>query len=252
MFDALVQEELKYYVYLLVNPSTDEPFYVGKGKGNRVFQHVQAALEDDEENLKFDIIREILSNGKQVRHVIVRHGLNEVTALELEAAFLDVFDYLPGMKGFICANQQGGINSIEKGLMTTDEIIRFYKAEPLDYIDSNCMIININRSYQQGKGKDAIYEATKEIWRINKQRTKTIRFVLSEYHGRIVEVFEVERWYSKERNYNKGSTHYGKKYLGYGFDGVVAPEDIRNRYINRSIAHHKKRGSASVIRYKLT
>jgi hypothetical protein len=33
--------KLKYYVYIYSNPKTDEIFYVGKGKGNRVFAHLQ-------------------------------------------------------------------------------------------------------------------------------------------------------------------------------------------------------------------
>ena len=38
---------------------------------------------------------------------------------------------------------------------------------------------------------------------------------------------------------------------GYGFNGVVAPDEIRNLYINKSVAHTKKRGAAQVIRYNL-
>lgn len=30
-----------YYVYMLINPFTNIPFYVGKGKGNRCFRHIQ-------------------------------------------------------------------------------------------------------------------------------------------------------------------------------------------------------------------
>ena len=40
MFDEKTIAELKYYVYLLVNPITKSPFYVGKGEGNRVFDHL--------------------------------------------------------------------------------------------------------------------------------------------------------------------------------------------------------------------
>ena len=38
-FPQKVVEELKWYVYRLVYPRNGETFYVGKGKGDRVFEH---------------------------------------------------------------------------------------------------------------------------------------------------------------------------------------------------------------------
>jgi hypothetical protein len=37
-FPKIVSTELKYYVYIYSNPITDEIFYVGKGKGDRVLK----------------------------------------------------------------------------------------------------------------------------------------------------------------------------------------------------------------------
>lgn len=46
-FKASVIEELKYYVYALVNPLDNRIFYIGKGSGNRVFMHATDALASD-------------------------------------------------------------------------------------------------------------------------------------------------------------------------------------------------------------
>ena len=247
MFDTKIIEYLKYYVYLLIDPKTDEPFYVGKGVGNRVFHHVNNPLETDIVNNKYEEINRIKSEGNKVKHLIVRHGLTEKNAFEIESALIDTFKFIPKFKNYVRGNIQGGVNSIEKGLMTTNEIIRLYNAEKLEEIEKNCVIININKTYKRGSGENAIYEATKEIWNIKEFRRNQIEFVLSEYKGLIVEVFKVERWYSKERGYNKRAKKYGQTYLGYGFEGTIAEQNVRNKYINKTISPYKKRGFASVL-----
>ena len=39
-FSKKTIDELGYYVYVYSDPDTQKPFYVGKGKGNRVFDHL--------------------------------------------------------------------------------------------------------------------------------------------------------------------------------------------------------------------
>jgi hypothetical protein len=67
-----------------------------------------------------------------------------------------------------------------------------------------------------------------------------IKYVLSEYQGFIVEVFQVERWYSTEIEQGR---------MRWAFDGRVAPDEIRNQYFNRKIS--KKRGASNPISYNL-
>ena len=37
MFDQITSEKLKFYVYCLIDPRDEKPFYIGKGKENIVF-----------------------------------------------------------------------------------------------------------------------------------------------------------------------------------------------------------------------
>lgn len=248
MFDEKTRQELKSYVYMLLDPQDNKPFYVGKGVDNRVFNHLDCALTDiDIINAKYDKIREIIQRGQTVKHIIVRHGLNESEAFQIEASLIDSLTYC----GLLLSNMVGGHNSIEKGLMTSEEIKRLYNAEPIDKIGNDCILININRKYQRGKGGQSIYQATKETWTIKRTKLSQLKYVLSEFRGLIVEVFEVEEWYEKERGYLPTSKKYGQTKIGFGFNGKVAPDEIRNQYINKSIAHTKKKGAASAIRYNL-
>ena len=248
MFDEKTRQELKYYVYMLLDPIDNRPFYVGKGNDNRVFNHLDCALTDlDATTAKYDKIREIIQNGNNVKHVIVRHGLTEAESFQIEASLIDSLTYC----GIMLSNLVSGHNSIEKGLMTSEEVKRLYNAQPLNSIGEDCIIININRKYQRGKGRQSIYEATKETWTIKKSRLNQLKYVLSEYRGLIVEVFEVDEWYEKERGYLPTSKKYGQTKIGYGFNGHQASDEIRNLYLNKSIAHTKKRGAASAIRYNI-
>jgi uncharacterized protein len=248
MFDERTRQQLKYYVYILIDPTDNNPFYVGKGIDNRIFNHLNCALTDtDISNDKYEKIREIIAKGLTVGHIILRHGLTEAEAFQIEATLIDAFNFC----GILLSNKVSGHNSIEKGLMTSEEIVRLYRAEPITQIDTDCVLVNINKKYERGKGQSNIYNATKETWTIRKSKLSSIKYVLSEYRGLVVEVFKVNCWYEKERGYTPNAKRYGQKKIGYGFEGEVAYDEIRRKYINKSIANTKKKGAASVIRYNL-
>jgi hypothetical protein len=47
-FPPGVASKLKTYVYRLIDPRNGETFYVGRGQGDRVFQHIQEQVDGDE------------------------------------------------------------------------------------------------------------------------------------------------------------------------------------------------------------
>lgn len=174
--------------------------------------------------------------------MIIRHGLSEKQAFEIESTIIDLLDYL----NFEITNKVLGHHAYTSGIMTTDEIIRLYNAQPLVLVEENVIFININKLYKRGGSVENIYQATKESWVIAKNKIEKIRFVLSEYRGLIVEVFEVENWYEVPTIDKKG-----KDKIRWGFNGKVASNEIRGKYINKSVAHTKKRGAANPIYYKI-
>ena len=75
MFDINTIKELGYYVYMLIDPRDGKPFYVGKGKENRVFQHIEDAINNPSiSSDKYDTIRDIIAANMNVVHLIVCHG----------------------------------------------------------------------------------------------------------------------------------------------------------------------------------
>ena len=93
-----VSEQLRWYVYRLIDPRNGETFYVGKGRGNRIFAHAKGLPEGEEDGIlgpKLHRIKEIQAAGLEVGHVIHRHGLStQDRAYEVEAAVIDAY---PGL-----------------------------------------------------------------------------------------------------------------------------------------------------------
>lgn len=74
-----------YYVYFLIDPRTDTIFYVGKGKGSRMFMHGKYANTAKEQNHpKSRRIVEIRNGGVDVQPRVFAHCESEADVLQIE------------------------------------------------------------------------------------------------------------------------------------------------------------------------
>lgn len=78
-----------FYVYALKDPREKpaRPFYIGKGTGNRAWEH-QANIDDSE---KGKLIKEIIDAQHKVIHTIISDNLSEQQALKIEAELIAAF-----------------------------------------------------------------------------------------------------------------------------------------------------------------
>lgn len=121
-------EELReYYVYLLADKSkSSEVFYVGKGKGSRVFDHVRnvkdrAAGQKQENDRMSYKIKDLKNN---LEHIILRSNLTEEEAKEVEAAVIDLLKENVRLAKENCNKQEGRYKKV-RGLRRIDGDIPF-------------------------------------------------------------------------------------------------------------------------------
>lgn len=75
------------YVYFLCDPRDNNVFYVGKGKGCRMYNHVRLSKTYPDRNCqKTAKIQDIISHGHRVKYFVLKDGLSEFDALQLEAS----------------------------------------------------------------------------------------------------------------------------------------------------------------------
>jgi hypothetical protein len=233
-FPPGVAEKLKTYVYRLIDPRNGETFYVGKGKGNRVFAHIKADIEADDPGVKLKRIHEIHAAGFEVAHVIHRHGLDDKTAIEVEAALIDAY---PGLTNAVI-----GAGSSDQGTMHAQEIINRYQAEPADF-KHRAILINVNRSAVE----TSLYEATRYAWKINPRKAHRAEIILAVRRGVIVAVFIADKWLpATSEDFPGHETVPGR----FGFIGTEAPDAIKRRYINKRVPdEYRKQGAANPVKY---
>lgn len=240
MSDALafwppVAEKLGYYVYALRDPRpTHGIFYVGKGKGNRVYQHAREASKVDGESsksLKLDTINEIRDQGYQVGVEIIRHKLTESEAFEIEAAVIDTLRRINVLQltDSELANRAGGQHSRAQGWMSLDELHARYGAKPLDLSDphvkqDNLMFIKINKLYRPDMSPEELYEATRKAWVRAEWRKPEL--ALAVYHGIVRAVYRIDKWERCPKPHDKR----------WAFTGKVASDRVDD-YVWRDVRH---------------
>ncbi len=237
-FSEAIIKRIGYYVYRLVDPRNEETFYVGKGIGNRVFDHIKGEIRSNADAIseKIQRIRDIRSAGSEVIHLIHRHGMNEETAFEVESALIDAY---PDTNNIV-----SGHASDERGLMTSNEIILRYDADKAVFHHS-AIIINIGRLIKE---RDCVYDAVKYAWRINVNKARSSDVVLAVDRGIIIGVFIAERWMEATiNNFPDEKIEFPKR---WGFSGYPAPAEITKLYLDHRIPDYlRKKGAANPIRY---
>jgi hypothetical protein len=120
---------------------------------------------------------------------------------------------------------------------------------PIVNVAEPALLIRIAKLFSDRMPPQALYEATRGVWRIGEKRS-SVRFALAVADGVVREVFAVNQWHPA------GTTPYTTRppkevrVAGrWEFTGGLAPESLRSKYIGRSVAHYFPRGATNPIMY---
>lgn len=238
-FPPKVREQLKHYVYLYVDPRTELPFYIGKGQGNRCFAH----LTDKTESAKVDRIVELRKLGLEPTIELLKYGLTEKEALLVESTAIDLLDIES------LTNRSRGHGSRHESRATVEEIIASLAARPAK-ITEPAILINISRGYRYGLTPIELYDITRSAWKLGPRRDSA-SFALAIYRSVVREIYEISAWIpgraSMRSTDTERSPSFGKS--RWEFVGKIASEDVRNKYLGKSVANYFKPGAQNPIMY---
>lgn len=246
-FPSNIIQELNYYVYIYSDPDTLKPFYIGKGKGNRCFNHL--FQEGDTEKIKK--IQELKEQGKTPIIEILIFGVDEETALKVEAAAIDLI----GIENL--TNLQKGHHSAMYGRIDVDELYNRFNRDELsrEDITENVMFIKVN-GYHYGMTDFQLYDQTRRSWKVNEDRVKRVEYAFAIYEGLVLEVYIIAGWFPAHTTYNSILVSEdviirdieGKR---FEFVGQVADDSIRKKYVGKSVTSFYKKGEQNPIKYIL-
>ena len=233
-----VARRLGYYVYAYVSPLDNQIFYVGKGNGLRVLSH----LSDRAETRKVAALRQIRAAGKQPHIEILAHGLRSAdAALQVEAAVIDALG-LPSL-----TNQVRGWRSSRYGRTPLEELIAFYRRHPVR-IQEPSILIRITEVYRPQMTPSELYDATRASWKLGPNRERA-KYAFAVFEGIVREVYEISKWLPAGSTFNFRDPRGVRAPDRWEFVGRLAPERLRQRYINRDVSGYFKQGAQNPIAY---
>lgn len=124
---------MEYYVYVLLNPLSCgkfkcgeyifdyEPFYVGKGKGNRITE----TIYENKNQFKRNIINKIVDNGLKPISIILHENLCEEESFELERKIIGLIGRRDLNTGTLTNFTNGGEGT--SGIIQSKETIKIRK-----------------------------------------------------------------------------------------------------------------------------
>ena len=227
--------ERRFYVYCLTDLKKDKILYIGKGCGNRIFEHewVASRSQDPVSGEIVDRKLKAIAKCKKLGRYIISYHLTEAEALAAESALIHFVKSVLGkkLKNKIAGHGPGGI-SVEK----LDRRFGFSPL-PLDELNSNELIlaIKIHNAFDLDTDEESDYSfdnqddanlksRTLGNWVIGKDVASKVKYVIGVHTGlqnAVVSAYEVDGFETMTEE-----TKNGRKQTRYRFHTTSRSEEV--------------------------
>jgi hypothetical protein len=204
----------EWYIYAYYQEGFAEPFYVGKGKGNRAYNHIQPC-NINQRNKFHSKLKSLLKAGYTPEIVILSDGLSESEANIEEIRYINYFGRKDLGKGPLLNMTDGGEGS--SGYKPTEESILKFK----ETIRSRTIkpVIVRSEEWKQNLSK----RSKGNTYGLNKPAPNRRRIKQS-YRGRIIREYDYIRQVS-DYGYNVSGVNnvlrgISEKYKGYKWEYI--------------------------------
>ena len=111
------------------------------------------------------------------------------------------------------------------------------------------LIVRLHQTFRPGMSDLELYEATRGVWKVGPRR-EAVLYVLAVHAGIVQEVYEVHHWQPAGTDRYETRTFEPELLRGRSeFRGARASDEVRDRYIGKSVHQYVPAGSQNPVAY---
>jgi hypothetical protein len=124
-----------FYIYAYIDPHNNEPFYIGKGRGDRAYRHLDPSWHSAQDSPFYRKLYKMLENQHPPGILIIKDGLTEEDAYESETALIQLVGKQRDGTGPLC-----NVYTTNRPFSVTLWGIHFHSVSALSR-DPRCVIV---------------------------------------------------------------------------------------------------------------